>query len=149
MVNSAPVQSRRRSGSGGEATVVRPDWADVRACVSLTVHWLGQGRLLASKGLSVFESCDLGRSWSELCTVEAGIGRLLASTRLARRLFRAGIHHVQPIDGGRLVIIANGFIQTFDARHGKLLPPCPLPGSRPLTLCATPEGCAFGEYREA
>jgi hypothetical protein len=114
---------------------------------AVVVHWVGPDRMFGSRGLSVLQSRDAGQSWSVVCKLREGLGNLLASTRLSRRLLRAGVHHIQPLGETRLVIIANDFVQTFDTRRGEFLQRSPLHGSRPLTLCATPDECIYGEYR--
>jgi|HigsolmetaAR204D_1030405.scaffolds.fasta_scaffold01935_2 hypothetical protein len=114
--------------------------------VPYTVHWVESGRIFASRGLSVLESRDHGRSWKLVCHIPGWSKRILAATRLSRRLLRTGIHHVQPFGESKLVIVANDFVQAFDLERSRFLPPAKISGSRPLVISTTPLSILYGEY---
>jgi hypothetical protein len=76
------------------------------------------------------------------------LDRVLASSRLARRATRRDIHHMVRF-GGRLIVAGYGRLWCIDAVTGSLLgPPVALMGGRPLTLCGSPTGVYYGEYRD-
>lgn len=113
----------------------------------VVVHCLDGDRMLGSRGYGVFESTDHGKSWSKLFDVPAGMSRFLYGSRLARRLMRRGIHHVHPMPNGKIVVVADDFVQAFDPVRGRFLEPTKLVGKRPLALCVASSSCFYGEYR--
>ena len=113
------------------------------------VHHVRGDTLLASAGQLLLESQDSGRSWKKICRVPGSVpGRLMAGTRLGRRLFRRGIHHVARPDEHTIVIIADRTIHKYDGQRGRFVAASPLVGSRPLALCDAGQGrLYYGEYR--
>ncbi len=101
--------------------------------------WLAQGSV-------IMISRDGGNSWQDYGTIPAGvIGKLKASTRLGRRLTRAGIHHVVP--GNPTIACMNDglYRRAEDSRHFSRV--SSLTGSRPLAFATDGNLVCYGEYR--
>jgi hypothetical protein len=114
------------------------------------VHYVEGERVYASRGDAVYASDDGGASWRHLFTLPTSVPLALRSRfRLSRRLLRAGVHHIVPVEGERLVALANGRFHAYDLASGTLEQDVAcVRGRRPLALCRTAESMLYyGEYR--
>lgn len=100
-----------------------------------------------ARGSSLFRSEDCGLSWQRSAIVPLGFTeRIMCSTRLTRRLARAGIHHylsgtiADVAIAGRYVFRRARGDQAFE-RVGVLH------GSRPLSIASDGRSIFYGEYR--
>lgn len=115
-----------------------------------SVHFVDGETVYASRGNAIFRSQDGGKRWTELLRLPLSWYEYLQSaTRLSRRLFRSGIHHLVPGHDGSLVIVGFGKIFVYNTGRGQLhANPSTIQGSRPLALCDAGRGrWYYGEYR--
>lgn len=114
------------------------------------VHWIQGETVLASRRNRIYQSIDSGNQWTVLLSLPvATVPWVESATRLTRRLFRAGIHHIGRA-GENLVIMAFRSIYCYNLKTMRLLEDniVDIPGSRPLKLCKASESILyFGEYR--
>lgn len=112
------------------------------------VHYIRNQTLWGSRGPALLTSGDCGLTWRVEAIVPCGFrDRSLMRFDLSRRLLRWGVHHVLPLSD-HLVVFANRRIFSYQLRkrrwragHANLM------GSRPLCICATPQGTVYyGEY---
>ena len=110
------------------------------------VHHVGPRSYASHRGV-IHRSDDNGHTWQPFARLPLTFRqRLKSSGRLARRLFRAAIHHVVPLADGALVVFGYRRIWTFDAR-GRCLGTAALHGSRPLCVAVDQDVVYYGEYR--
>ncbi len=101
--------------------------------------WLAQGSALKV-------SRDGGKSWQSGGRVQAGfMGHLKASTRLGRRIARAGIHHLIP--GNPAIACVNDSLFRRMAGDKNYTKVSALTGSRPLAFATDGDLVCYGEYR--
>jgi hypothetical protein len=122
---------------------------DITARFRGIVHWVEDRLVIASRRNRLYMSHDCGDSWNVLVDLPVPLVRRIGSmTRLSARLLRMGVHHVARA-GDTLVIMAYGFIYTYDLISGRVNPErTKIVGSRPLALCKVGETeLYYGEYR--
>ncbi len=103
--------------------------------------WLGRGRKL-------LKSEDGGRAWHKRAVLAVGeVRQVLCFHRLARRLGRAGFHHLVLTGKDSGTVLANRHVFYLIPGEYKLSGGEPVAGSRPLTLCIGKEAVYYGEYR--
>ena len=112
------------------------------------VHYCNSKTLFASRGCCIYKSTDYGYKWTFLCKLPLiPLEYLTSFTKLSRRLFRAGVHHILPIDKSALIIVACKSIFAYDLFDKKFYSINKLHGSRLLCLCKDYQNrLYYGEY---
>jgi hypothetical protein len=113
------------------------------------VHCCYDGLLFAARGRHLFTSRDSGLTWE--CVLELPLGvknGLQSMVPLFRRLLRQDVYHLVPVDQRIVVVFAFHAIFVCDYFSGTVLSgPTPIHGSRPLSVCLSPDGALYyGEY---
>lgn len=114
-----------------------------------TVHYVDGNRLLGSHGATAVASTDGGLTWGHLFTLPgSAVGRFSSRLGLWRRLLRSGVHHLLPVADDRYVAFAHRSIVAVHAAGPRpTFSVSPVAGSRPLKVCAAPDGTLYyGEY---
>jgi hypothetical protein len=125
--------------------------ADVRTLRG-EVLYVGPEQVWLARGRHLLVSRDDGDMWRAAGRLSLGPTRRLAfSTRLGRRLTRAGIHHVFPEPGvafaGRHIFRRDSDAGRDPTRTGPTFRPvAAVSGSRPLCVAADGVGIYYGEY---
>lgn len=110
------------------------------------IIYVDRRRVWLARGTQLLSSSDGGLSWSEHARVPVGwAGRIVASTRLSRRLVRGGIHHFLP--GSSDIAIAGRYVFKRGAEDEPFRPTSRVHGSRPLALATDGQLVCYGEYR--
>ena len=109
------------------------------------VLFVSSKRIVLARGSHLFESIDGGNSWEHLtCLPVNFFNRFLLRSRLMRRLFRIGFHHLISDQFGTAVIANKS---TYMLDENELIFLDHLHGSRPLALCQFEGFRYYGEYR--
>ena len=110
------------------------------------VHHLGAIGYASRRG-TIYRSEDGGSTWKPFGRLPLTPSqRVKSSGRLARRLFRAAVHHVVPLADGTLVVFGYRAIWRLDSA-GVCTGTSALHGSRPLCVATADGAVYYGEYR--
>jgi hypothetical protein len=125
-------------------------YLNIELLFSGIAHYIDGTTLYLSKGNNIY-TCEMTSSHLKLVKVYelpiTNMERVKSFSRLSRRLFRSGIHHIT-IFNEKLIVLAYGKKWAIDLDSKKLIQaPTPIEGSRPLNLCTTPMGLFYGEYK--
>lgn len=112
------------------------------------VQHVGARESWATRGFHLLRSCDGGATWvARLSLPASGVSRLKRTTRLARRLFREGVHHLLFAKDSKAIAFAGTSIYTVDVAEGQAREVARVSGSRPLVPCVAEGEVFYGEYR--
>lgn len=111
------------------------------------VHHVGDPWSYASRRGVIHRSGDGGRTWTAFARLPlTSLQRLASLDRRTRRLWRAAVHHVTPLDDGALVVFGFRAIYRVEP-DGRCAAAAAFRGSRPLCVCADRGVVYYGEYR--
>ena len=121
----------------------------VTASFKGVVHYVAGNTAFASRARSVYRIEDSEQEWKLLLRLPGSpLWSFRRSTRWSRRLFRAGIHHIE-LFGEQIAIVADRAIYIYTVSGaGPIYEPARVVGSRPLNICAVGSThLYYGEYR--
>lgn len=111
------------------------------------VHYVGEARIIASRGRQILESHDDGSSWRQLAVLPPSRRSMIAGgSRALQRMLRAHVHHVIPIGIERLVVFDGGSVCTIDQSAGGAQRAWRTRGSRPLKVAVSGQALYYGDY---
>ena len=113
------------------------------------VHYADNESLWFARGPQIFVSVDGGKSAVEKWTVPMRTVRALSSwSSLGRRALRSGVHHIEPIEHKKAVVVADDRILVLSPSSPRVTEIGKVVGSRPLSLEASDGRLYYGEYRD-
>lgn len=111
------------------------------------VHAVQGTHVIGSRGRSLYESQDGGRTWRPWLTLPLPRPwTALAAPRLLRRMARAHVYHVLPLGERRHVIFGFRRIFSIDLEPPVVVAQTGLRGSRPLSVAVAGSSVYYGEY---
>jgi len=119
----------------------------VSECFDGPLHLIEGETLYASRSTDIWKSQDYGENWFRITRFRVRfVDRLLAASRLGRRLSRRSIHHIIRINGHTLAVLAFGSVRFFDEDKGSWSADVALHGRRPLVVTTVNNRLIYGEY---
>lgn len=113
-----------------------------------SLHYIDGRDLYAALGRTILKG-TVGQGFQTLARLPTTFGaRVSASSRPLARLLRSHVSHIERL-GDSLAVVGFGRIWCLHHDSGELMgQPATVVGSRPLALCAAPDGLYYGEYRD-
>ena len=117
--------------------------------INKIVHYVNNDLIYASKGIRIYTSTDYGKNWDLSFKLPVGfIQKFKNISKLSRRLFREGVHHIIYNENKYLTIFAGKYIYIYKMPQKKLVSKKFIAGSRPLCITSSSDGTIYyGEYR--